>query len=73
MRRCLRAASVPIVLAWFLTGCGSGETERTGAANASRRYGEKYKHLIKDGKPIWRPGMPKKLPSAKSKPKAAAG
>jgi hypothetical protein len=70
LRRCLRAASISIVLTGVLTGCGSGEPERTNAAATNTRYFEKYKNLVKDGKPVWKPGM--KMPKIEGMPKSEA-
>jgi hypothetical protein len=70
LRRCLHAAPLSIVLACILTGCGSGEPERTNAATTNTRYGEKFKNLVKDGKPIWKPGM--KMPKIEGMPRSEA-
>jgi hypothetical protein len=70
LRRRLHAAPLSLGLACILTGCGSGQPERTNAATTNMRYGAKFKNLVKDGKPIWRPGM--KMPKIEGMPKSAA-
>jgi hypothetical protein len=69
---CRRAASGAVALLCLLPGCGSGDSRAREAEAvpaptrrllANDKNAEVYKKMVgKDGKLLWKPGMPKEAP-----------